>query len=192
MYCPKCANLAADAALKFCPRCGLSLAGVREALERETGARASGGGRTTFRKGLRRGFKCLLWGLAVGCVGYLLATTVIFLSELTRPGDVKRELLVPLRYGFLAAYFLCPGLTLFGVARMLYAVAFERGRDDEDRKARMSETEDTLLLEEAHANAAPLPPHRRLARTPGSFRRGREDTPARAHLSITEHTTGLL
>ena len=192
MYCPKCANLAADAALKFCPRCGLSLAGVREALERETGARGGGGRRTTFRKGLRRGFKCLLWGLAVGCVGYVLATTVIFLSELTRPGDVKRELLVPLRYAFLAAYFLCPGLTLFGVVRMLYAFAFERDRADEDRGARMNETEDTLPLEEAHANAAPLPPHRRPARTPESFRHGREDTPAPTRLSITEHTTGLL
>jgi hypothetical protein len=188
MYCPKCANLAADVALKFCPRCGLSLKGVREALERETGARPSARGRASFRKGLRRGFKCLLWGLGVGGAGYLLATTVIFLSELTQPGDVKRELLVPLRYAFLAAYFLCPGLTLYGVARMLYAVAFERGRDD-DAPSQTSETQDTSLLVEAHP-AATVPPHRRPAQSPADFRR--EDMPVNAHLSITENTTGLL
>jgi hypothetical protein len=190
MHCPKCANLAADAALKFCPRCGLSLKGVREALERETGAKASGGGRTALRKGLRRGFKCLLWGLGAGCVGYVLATTVIFLNELTRPGDVKRELLVPLRYAFLAAYFLCPGLTLYGVARMLYAVAFERRRGD-DAPTPTSKTEDTSLPVEAHP-AATLPPHREPARAPASFGRVRDEAPAPAHLSVTEHTTGLL
>jgi hypothetical protein len=192
MYCPKCANLAADAALKFCPRCGLALAGVREALARESGALASGKGRTAFRKGLRRGFKCLLWGMAAGGAGYLLATTVIFLSELTRPGDVKRELLVPLRYAFLAAYFLCPGLTLFGVVRMLYAVAFERNRDDDDaRGTRVREAEGASLLEEAHHGATPLPPHQRPSRPPVSVGRG-ECRSELAHLSVTEQTTGLL
>lgn len=191
MFCPKCANLAADAALKFCPRCGLSLAGVREAFDRETaGTQAPDEKRVALRKGLRRGLKCLLWGVAVGFVGYVLATTVIFLSELTPPGDVKRELLVPLRFAFLAAYFLCPILTLYGVVRMLYALTFERGRADDPQAptAQTAQTEETLLLVDARTSAAPLPPHRNPAPTPASFRRMRDSAP----LSVTEHTTGLL
>jgi hypothetical protein len=191
MYCPRCAALAPSDALKFCPRCGLALGGVREALGREEGAQPEAAdGRTAFRKGLRRGFKCLLWGLAVGAVGYLLVTTVIFLDELTRPGDAKRELLLPLKYAFIAAYFLCPILSLYGVVRMLYAVAFERGRGG--RKAQARDAEGTAPLGEARAGAAPLPPHRQPTQTPASFVRadGRATEPAR--FSVTEHTTGLL
>lgn len=81
---------------------------------------------TGARKGLRRGLKFLVAGLAVGAAGYALGTTVLFLTELSRPDDPKRELLTPLRYALLAAYFLCPGLSLYGVTRALYALGFER------------------------------------------------------------------
>ncbi|HEX5708824.1 MAG TPA: hypothetical protein VFX96_16110 [Pyrinomonadaceae bacterium] len=88
------------------------------------------------RKGLRRGLKFLVAGLAVGAVGYVLGTTVLFLTELTRPDDPKRELLTPMRYALLAAYFLCPGFSLYGLARALYALTFERdGRDSGEPRA---------------------------------------------------------
>ena len=64
MYCPKCGALAPSDALKFCPRCGLPLGGVRDAMDREDGAQPAGDERKACRAGLRRGFKCLLWGLA--------------------------------------------------------------------------------------------------------------------------------
>jgi hypothetical protein len=170
------------------------LGGVREALDRESGAEHAGEPSAARGGGLRRGAKCLLWGLAVGAVGYLLGTTVIFLNELTRPDDLKRELLVPLRYAFLVAYFLCPLLSLYGVVRMLYAVVFERRRGGHaDRRARARDAEDTSLLDEARAGAAPLPPHQQPTHTPASFMRGGEQRdPEPARLSVTEQTTGLL
>lgn len=79
------------------------------------------------RRGLRRGLKFLAAGVTVGALGYALATVVLFLTELTRADDPKRALLTPLRHALLAAYFLCPGLSLYGIARAVYALASERG-----------------------------------------------------------------
>lgn len=190
MFCPKCSNPAESADLKFCSRCGLWLAGVREAMHREADAQtqADGAGHTDFRKGLRRGAKCLLWGVAIGAVGYALATAIIFLSELTRAGDPKLELLVPLRYAFLTSYFLCPALSLFGVARMIYALTFER----RNSRVASEETKEPVFLAESRGAGASLPPQRQPAWTPAHFRREGSSTAELQPASVTEHTTGLL
>ena len=132
IYCPRCGKEPIPEELKFCSRCGLALAGVRGLVaegDSPVPAGVDGEQDQSRRRGVRRGVKSLLTGVVLGVVGYLFIAAKLILDGRIPPHDVTRELLLPLGYiGVACLLFLGPVLFLFGVARIIYALRFEKGR----------------------------------------------------------------
>jgi hypothetical protein len=195
IYCPRCGKEPIPEDLKFCSRCGLALAGVRGLVaEGESSAPADVGGeqKQPRQRGVRRGVKSLLTGLVLGVVGYLFITAKLILDGRIPPHDVTRELLLPLGYiGVACLLFLGPVLFLFGVARIIHALGFEKGRLLEDaRRSQGSEANKKQTGRASAADRAALPPSQSIPVTAWT---GAVDTSElAAPPSVTERTTKLI
>lgn len=126
MYCPKCGKESVTNEMKFCSGCGLQLSEVKEVVEGLP--KEENENNSPKRKGIKRATKSFVLGISLGILGYLFALTKILLDGRIPVNDPTRDLLIPLKYLFLACYFLAPFFVLFGIARIIYALAFEKGQ----------------------------------------------------------------
>lgn len=179
MYCPKCGQLQASDALRFCSRCGFALGGVPELLARDGAPAtmahltAAGGPQTLSprRKGMRQGGAIMLIGLflipMLGLMHPLIGTP----GELTVIGAL---------------------VILAGMLRFLFAAIFE------DKSPALSQGASPYSSPTAEGQFAPRAPAGVLPS--GEFRPAqslfarRADTSeiSQPPASVTDHTTRLL
>ena len=116
MFCPKCAAEVVSAETKFCSKCGFVLNSVRKIVVKngEDDDEISG-----FGKGIRFGFKLLL--LAV-----ILLPAFQILGGIFVPDDVLVESSPSSSWFDFLGNAILATLTLAGIARIFYAVVFER------------------------------------------------------------------
>lgn len=181
MYCPQCSQPITDD-LQFCPKCGCQVDGVRRLL----GGGAAAAGReaglavdaravelSPRQKGVRQGFKLLLLCLVL--------LPLHFVVEGLLP-SVENTNMDELPQFIVDA--LLTSIMLGGLARMLYAVAFERGAAGRTAGRRPGELS-------APARGHALPPPQSIPVTEFVPRRADTGGMVRAP-SVTERTTALL
>lgn len=181
MYCPKCGKESVINEMKFCSGCGLQLSEVKEVIDGLP--KEENENNSPRRKGIKRSVKSFILGMSLGILGYLFGLTKILLDGRIPANDPTRDLLIPLKYLFLACYFLAPFFVLFGVARIVYALAFEKGRLLE---------KDSVLKTDSLKSAAQkvqLPAGQSI---PVSFWQATTTSELIAPPSVTERTTKLL
>jgi|SRR5882724_703865 len=133
MYCPKCSNEAIHDEIKFCSKCGFSLSGVKKLISEEiatpTADKKEEKKVLTRRAGLVRGAKSLLTGAVLSGIGYLLVLIQLLFLGMPKNSApyLERDLFKALAYGSLAIMFFAATFGLFGIARMIYAIIFEKG-----------------------------------------------------------------
>jgi hypothetical protein len=127
MFCPKCSNELPSDVTGFCFQCGLALHEIHPAFVRAEGLPPVPDAVALRRQSLRRGLQSLFCGVGLGVCGYLLLVATTVLGGSAAPGNLTRE--VPLFIGYLV--FVClallaPALCVFGLARIIYALAQEK------------------------------------------------------------------
>ena len=116
MFCPKCSTPKAKGDTQYCTGCGLDLTGLGDFVQMN----GEGGSNVRFRKGIRNGVTLLL-------IGVVLIPVWMFIGPMFPPHDRLVEgapsttLLEQLFWILMWMSFLA------GVARIIYAYAFERG-----------------------------------------------------------------
>lgn len=166
MFCPRCGQQQVSEEVRFCSRCGLSLAAVPSllaGLESTPPEGASRRGRWKKRKQVRRGAKLMFLSAVLFPIFFALALAV----------DEPGPLLVPF------AVFLA------GLSWVLYFVIFGEETEQESAGAKGRE-----VLREGR-NAAPLPPATFVPASGFGARRANTADMAQPP-SITEQTTKLL
>lgn len=173
MHCPQCGQQQVSDGVRFCSRCGLSLAAVARLLE-------GGGHLAEFDEGEGRVLSKRQRGVRMGLL--VMAGGFIFFGLAVLLTAIKEDLFVLLP---LAAF-----VFIFGLMRMLYGLLLEGAASQASDKAAASKTPPALEGTRTYADAS-LPPARGfsaadLART--RHETAEMSTPA----SVTENTTRLL
>lgn len=114
MYCPKCAREIVSAEMEYCPGCGINLGSVRSAVDGEAAGSAIGPA-----KGIRQGVRLILLALA-------LFPAFVLLSALFPPNDRLVESSPSNTWFEQIGWAVLWTLALAGVARIAYAMVFER------------------------------------------------------------------
>lgn len=142
MFCPKCSAKINSGETKFCSKCGFTVKSVRQILEN---GGADENEITPFQKGLRTGVKFLLLAL-------ILLPVFQILSGFFPPDDRLVESSPSSSWFDFLGNTVLFALTLSGIARIFYALVFERGV-----KINNSESENTIRQINAKEQNA-LPP----------------------------------
>lgn len=148
MYCPNCSQAAAAENIRFCSKCGFDLKTVRKIVE--GGAETDEKGFKTARRGTRQGAKMILLSL-------VLYPALVFLSALFPPDDKLVESSPSSTWFEQIGWAILCTIFLAGVARILYAVIFEKDSAEAETKI-----EAKIETAQARINARPakdaLPP----------------------------------
>lgn len=140
MFCPKCAVEVVSEETKFCSKCGFILNNVRKIVEKNG---ADDGEISRFGKGIRGGIKLLLLAL-------ILLPVFQILGGLFVPDDFLVESSPSSSRFDLVGNAVLMTLTLAGIARIFYAVVFERAAN-----SNFSGNESTKQFSSREKNALP-------------------------------------
>lgn len=118
MFCPKCGCEVVSDETRFCSKCGFTLKAVRKVVEND-GEKEDASGLSHFQKGIRFGVKLLLLAL-------ILIPAFQILGGFFTPEDVLVESSPSSSWFDFLGNAVLITLFLAGIARIFYAIVFER------------------------------------------------------------------
>ena len=128
MFCPKCACEINSDATKFCSKCGFTLKSIRNIVENNGEAQSE---ISQFQKAVRLGVKLLLLAL-------ILLPVFQILGGFFTPDDKLVESSPSSSWFDFLGNAILITLTLAGIARIFYAVVFERAAKTNDSSSAQS------------------------------------------------------
>lgn len=124
MFCPKCASEVVSDETRFCSKCGFTLKTVKKVIENNS-ENEDAGELSQFQKGIRFGIKLLL-------VALILIPAFQILGGFFTPDDVLVESSPSSSWFDLLGNAVLITISLAGIARIFYAIVFERSTTSND------------------------------------------------------------